>query len=492
MKTLLSLFFFVFFVTFLSAQTELSSFNSTGGGYATSSINDYQSLGINPANLGWKRNDHTMNLGLFEFGFSLYSEALTRSQIANDLYGNPVTLDMQGKKDAAAAFTDARMFGTASLMWVGFSYQDEEIGGIAFSVRDRFTWHSLLNDNGASYLFLGYNDPYFDSTAFENGGQVGYRSRAAGVGQVSDIYKGSDYHMLMYREFNLGYGRKVIKNDDFGWYLGINLKYLMGQAMVRYYQKENGELIGNSSLSPGFAIDYSSNGIYDGQVNKLTGNGLKTVGTGFGFDIGTTLEIKQNLKIGLAVNDIGSIKWTKNVYEGRDGGVWRTDTPGLDNYNIFEEGQLIKTDNGPPPFDTTLVGIADLKLKLPMHFRGGISYTFNETIEAGVDTYIPLGDKVPGTFEAPVFSFGTRINPAKWVQLSISVVAGGKFGTNVPFGITFYPLKNEKNTWEIGIASRDMITVFRQSNPTVSYAFGFLRFSFGSKEESTRYLEKDE
>ena len=82
------------------------------------------------------------------------------------------------------------------------------------------------------------------------------------------------------------------------------------------------------------------------------------------------------------------------------------------------------------------------------------------------------------------------VNPANWVQLSMGVVTGGKFGTNVPFGVTFYPIKNDSNTWEIGIATRDMLTLFKQHDPTVSIAFGFLRFSFGSKEESTRYLEE--
>ncbi len=489
MKQILPLFFLTFFAVALSAQTELNSFTSTGSGYATSTINDYQSLGINPANLGWTRNDHSMNIGFFETALSIYSEALTKSQIHNDLYGNPISFngDLTMKGDAAEAFTNTRMFATGSVLLVGFSYQDENIGGFAFNIREKFVWHSLLTENAASYLFLGYSDPYFDSTAIENGEQVGYSTNPQ---QATKIYEGSDYHMIMYTEFNLGYGRKVIKNENIGWYMGINLKYIMGQAMARYYHKDNGELLGNSALSPGFGVEYSGEGVYDGTVNKLEGSGLKTVGSGFGFDIGTTVEIKQKLKIGLAVNNIGYIKWTKNVYKGWDGGVWRIDTPGLDNYNVFDEGQLINTDNGPPPEDTTLVGISDLKLNLPMHFRGGVSYTFNQYIEAGLDAYVPLGEKVPGTYEAPVFGIGVRANPANWVQLSIGVVTGGKFGTNIPLGITFYPLRNDKNTWEVGIATRDMLTLFKQSNPTVSYAFGFLRFSFGAKEESTRYLEE--
>lgn len=480
MNRILCFFLLGFFSNILTAQTELNSFTSTGSGYSTPTITDYESLGINPANLGWTRNDNSMNIGFFEFGGSIYSEPLTKKEIYSDLYSNPITLDYEGKIDAANAFTNTRMISTASVLLVGFSYQDENIGGFAFNIRQRFTWHSLLNENAANYLFLGYNDIYFDSIVFENGDEAGYSTNPQ---YATQLYEGSNNHMLMYTEFNFGYGRKVIKKDNIGWYLGVNVKYILGQAMARYYEEESGKLLANSSLSPGFGVVYSGEGVYDGNVNILDGSGLKTVGNGFGFDIGTTLEIKQKLLVGLAVNNIGYIKWKKNVYEGWDGSVWRIDTPGINNYNIFEEGQLINTDNGPPPLDTTIVGISDLKLNLPLHFRGGISYTFNEYVEAGLDTYFPLGEKVPGSFEAPIYSIGARTNPAEWVQLSIGIVSGGKFGTNVPFGATFYPIRNEKNTWEIGIATRDMLTFFKQDNPTVSYAFGFLRFSFGQLKE---------
>jgi len=427
-----------------------------------------------------------MNLGLFEFAGSIYSEPLTKKQIQHDLINNPITLDMQGKIDAAKSFTDTRMYASGSIMWVGFSYQNEKIGGFAFSIRDRFVWHTFLNESAANFLFLGYNDPYFDSTTFENGDQVGYSTNPQ---KASVVYKGSDQHMLMYREFNLGYGRKIVKNDNFALYLGVNFKYLMGLGMTRYYQDDNGELIASSSLSPGFNVEFTGDGVYDGDVDKLTGSGLKSVGSGFGFDVGLTIEVIKKLKIGLAVNDIGFITWKKNLYEGVDGSVWRIDTPGMDNYNIFSEGQLINTDNGPPPDDTTFVGIKEKKINLPMNFRGGISYRFNDFIEAGFDVYLPLGDKNPGNFEAPVFGLGTKVSPVKWVQLSISVVNGGKFGTNVPLGISFFPINNDNTIWEVGLASRDMLSFFKQVNPTVSYAFGFLRFTFGSKEKSARYLE---
>jgi len=40
------------------------------------------------------------------------------------------------------------------------------------------------------------------------------------------------------------------------------------------------------------------------------------------------------------------------------------------------------------------------------------------------------------------------------------------------------------NKWEFGIASRDAITFFKKDNPTISAAFGFLRFKLGKVEES--------
>ncbi|MCK4676878.1 MAG: hypothetical protein KAT48_01985, partial [Bacteroidales bacterium] len=163
MKKFLLLFIFFFLFGFLSAQTEISSFNATGAGYSTTFLTDYQCLGVNPANLGWTRNQHSINLGFFEFAASLYSEPLTKSEIYNDLIGNPITLDMNGKINAADKFTNTRIYGSGSVLWFGFSYQNEEIGGFAFSIRERGVWNSVLNDKAADFLFLGYNDPYFDS-----------------------------------------------------------------------------------------------------------------------------------------------------------------------------------------------------------------------------------------------------------------------------------------------------------------------------------------
>ena len=129
----------------LSAQTQLTAFNATGAGYATTRVSDYQSLGINPANLGWMQSK--INFGMLEFNGLVFSEQLTTGQIINDLFDNTVRFSLAEKNDAARSFTDTRLFGNGSVMYLGISYQDEKFGGLAFNVRERLVWQSVFNQN---------------------------------------------------------------------------------------------------------------------------------------------------------------------------------------------------------------------------------------------------------------------------------------------------------------------------------------------------------
>lgn len=70
------------------SQLDGGAFNSTGSGFTVVSLNDYQCLGVNPANLGWQKNNHNMHTGFFEFGLSIYSEPLSKSMVYKDLIGN--------------------------------------------------------------------------------------------------------------------------------------------------------------------------------------------------------------------------------------------------------------------------------------------------------------------------------------------------------------------------------------------------------------------
>ncbi|MBC8315370.1 MAG: hypothetical protein H8E51_07685, partial [Bacteroidetes bacterium] len=115
-----------------------------------------------------------------------------------------------------------------------------------------------------------------------------------------------------------------------------------------------------------------------------------------------------------------------------------------------------------------------------MNLRAGATYLINDKVEVGIDSYIPVRKDIPGRYEKAMMGLGVHYDPAKWIQLSLGVVTGGNIGTNLPVGVSFFPIRKEHTTWQIGFATRDVISFFKSKNPTISFAFGFLRFSFGT------------
>lgn len=472
MKKIIASLLFFLSVSAGYSQMEVSAFNATGGGYSTTFLTDYQCIGVNPANLGWTWNKNSMNLGFMETAVGIYSEPLTRKQVWGDLFNENINLDSTGKSLAASDFSNKLLWAQAGVTWFGFSYQHEKIGGFAFSIRDRMLWSTQLNDSASAFLFQGYNyRTYFDSIT--NPGTDSTTGYSSDPRMAATVYMGSKLHALWYREYNFGYGRKIIEKEDFTWYGGFALRYIAAYGGYQYLQ-DGSNADAFSAFSPLFEVNYN-----EPTPSKINKTGLKRVGDGFGFDVGFTFLIKKKIKVGLAINDIGWITYNGNVYQGNNVNLYEIRTAGIDNYNIFAQGQLLVADN--KPGDPSMwTGLEKKKMSLAMNFRGGASYEINEKVEVGIDSYIPLNKDIPGRYEKAMMGLGVHYDPAKWVQLSLGMVTGGDVGTNLPFGVTFYPVRKDAVTWQIGLATRDMISFFNSKNPTVSFAFGFMRFSFGT------------
>jgi hypothetical protein len=451
------------------AQTEINSFNTTGRGYSTSVLSDYQCLGINPANLGWSVDNHAIGLGIGETGLTLYTNALNKDQVTNQLFNSNVHLTLGEKIDAASSFSDTRLIMQAAITELGISYTNKKIGGFALSVRDRVFWNTVLDHNAAQFLFMGYHAPYFDSLVVHNGDTTGYSKNPK---PASLVYGNTSIQFVWYREFNLGYGRQIIDNDKISLYGGIGLKYLVGYGAIEFMQ-DKGNITAFSSLGPEFNINYNAP-----TPSEMSGSGLKSVGSGFGVDVGLTLKILKKITIGLSVTDIGSITWKGNVYQVKDVNIYKITTGGIDNYNIFNAGSLIKTD-GMPGEGTLWEGLSSKTVKLPTQFRAGGSYSPIPMLEVGFDAIVPLNTKVPGSYDQPLFGLGGMIQPIKWVGISLGMVTGGNAGFNIPAGLTFYPIRNNGFSWELGLATRDVTIFFKNRDIMASVAFGFLRFNIG-------------
>ena len=468
-----SIFLIVFLIFIISSdftysQTQSGAFSVTGAGYSTSVVTDYQCVGLNPANLGWKRNNHLMNIGFGETELSVYSEPLKR-QFVNELFNADKVFTSEEKQQAVEDFTNTKLQFEGNIGGIGVSFQDEKIGGFAFTVKERLMWDSNLNEESSDILFRGYHADYFDEVYFDEqtGDTTGISTNPQ---KITELFEGTSLQMIWFREYNFSYGRSIIKKDHFSIYGGIGLKYLQGYSYFNYSYKD-GVLSAISALNPTLGVDYDTP-----SPSKIENNEYQKIGQGFGFDIGISALIYERFRIAFSITDIGSITWDGNVYTGEDANLIDIQSAGINNYNIFA-----LDDNA--AFDNLKwggwEGLEDKTTKLPMNMRAGGAFMMNDVFEFGTEFYIPLNE-MPGSYDKLIFGVGTRIMPTKWFRGSIGIVSGGATGTGIPVGVSFFPFNNESFTWEMGIAVRDVTSYFSNSNPTLSFAMGFLRFSFGN------------
>lgn len=473
----------------LFAQIEYSSFTSTGRGGATTFATDYQAVGINPANLGWSNiYKKKVTMGYAEMTYSIYSEALTRTDLRSTIGGmikgdSAAKFTQQQKIDAAKDFTNSGFSINADLGSFGFAFQNEKVGGIAFRINDRFQWYSKLGQTASEILFLGFNAPYFDSLLYfdgvdtvtienyQNMSQDSLQNVIIGKANVpellSQVMNGSVMTMSWMREYNLSYGRKIFGDSSFALYGGVGIKFFQGMAYLDI-NAENGDLQAFSSMSPAFNIDYGTASSVNPSTVTQSGNFPKPVGHGFGFDFGINAVIKGKLKIGVALTNVGSMTWDGNVYTVKDTLLYDADNPGLENYNLVSQIGDIAGEDGLFQWD----GLTSRKIQLPTTYRVGASLEIGKIANVGFDLIVP-GNNEPGNFQGAVFGFGGDISPAKWVRFSAGFLTGGNYDFQIPLGVT---LIAPDGRWEGGIASRDIVTFFTQNGPTLSMSFGFLRF----------------
>lgn len=478
------------------SQTEYSAWPSTGKGVSTAFATDYHCLGINPANLGWKRyDDKSFTMGSSEFGVSVYSESLGKQDLRDNIWAVVVsreldTLSYDQKISAAEGFASDFSFNWDYNMF-GFSYQNEKFGGIGFSVRTSASWNSSFGSQFSDLLFRGkYNNNYFDSLQYWNGndtvmianyGNVSPDSSANvlnGVASVplpiSEIMDGTSLRLSLNREFHLGYGRRLlnIKDTVFSLYGGVGFKYIQGIAMMNL-SSENGQLTMNSAFSPGFDLDYGAAALTN--PSYIASNGYQffksPVGNGYGVDFGATASFFNTLHLSAAVTNIGSITYTTNVFTVRDTLLVDYSSAGIKDMNVsnsvgemLEEGGILE-----------LRGQDEYKISLPGTFRLGARFDIGNVARIGAEAVAPFND-VPGSIDG--FAWGLGGEVLLWrgqLQLMAGLTGGGGYDFQVPLGINF---AFGGGAYEVGVASRDALTFFLNNEPTISMAFGFARARF--------------
>ncbi len=487
----------VVFATAFSAnsQTQGVAFPTVGKGVATPFVTDYHCLGINVSGLGWGTGyeGKRFTMGSSEFGFGIYSDSLTSDKLKNltkTLWSqarnkNQTPIDYQAQAAAAADYAQAGISINVDFNWAGFSFQSEKFGGIAFNVRENYQWYSKLNQQTTDLLFRGKLSSYFDSltvvfgtdtTTIANNANLSSDTLGAVINgniavplKLSDITRGSSVKMVWNRSYNFGYGRKIIGKDSvFVLYGGIGGRVIQSMAMFNLESDDNG-LYMYSSISPSFDINYGN--VSGSNVLNYKGGIPPAVGTGYGVDLALSAILFSKLKVAVAVNNIGAVTYTRNVYTVKDTLFGNFSLAGLDAANITNSVNQLLRDGGL----LTLQGEEKFKMANAADFRFGASFEPFKQLRFGFDLVAPLNIDNPGSIQNAIFSFGGDIRPVKWLSLSAGYYGGGIYKNNIPVGITFI-LKD--GAYECGISSRDALTFFTKNSNSISTAFGFARFRF--------------
>lgn len=476
------------------SQTQGVAYTAVGKGVATTFLTDYHCLGINNSALGWGTGfkDKRFTTGSTEFNLGIYSDSLSverlrelykavRQDIAGDEENQP---DWDRQKQYAADYMRSGIAMDANFNWLGFSFQSKTFGGIAVNIQESYNWYSRLNEETTNLIFEGKFAQYFDSLTVVFGNDTSRISNYDGISQdtldhvilgtisnpldLSQITKGSELKMNWNRYYNFGYGRKILGNDStFALYAGIGGRYIQSMAMLSL-ESDGDNVYMYSSLSPFYDINYGA----ITNINDITQSGAipKVVGNGYGVDLSASAILFGKLKIGAAVNNIGSVTYTRNVYKVRDSILGDMKLDGLSNYNITNAANMLLEDGG----ILSLEGQEKYTVKNAATMRLGASINL-DIVNVGIDVIAPFNADNPGSLQNAVISVGGDIRPVRWLAISAGYYGGGIYKHNIPMGINFIL---GGGTYEFGISSRDALSFIFDGANSVSTAFGFARVRF--------------
>ncbi len=471
-------FFFACFAISAQAQTEASDYSRIGfAGFLTTTVSDYQSVGINPANLGFRPQPEVFDLStpmepgleirkrpisisLLEGGISLHSDALDRSGLFDMItQTSSGSFTPEDKARAAEAFIDKAVRFSVDLITLGVSYQSDNWGGVAVTVRERMSGTYLFSEGASRLAFEGRHYSYFDSS------DVNFFGDTVGISTdpktYSELFDGTRISTLWFREIGLSYGLKVADFEEVQIYAGAGGKYLLGYAFLDA-RVTNGQLQARSSISPLFGVSYGK----AVTPSAISGDEFVPVGTGWSMDFGLTVRY-NDFSFAASVVDIGEILWDGNVYQAEDTILNGMTSEGFNSYNLFEEAPKITGEGNYFRWG----GLVESTSRLPARVRLGSSWQWNKNWRFGFDAIFPVNSEA-GSLDEPIVSVGADWRPLPWLRAGFGMGGGGNMGLFMPVSVLFSVLDG---VWELGISSRDVLTYVLTSRPVLSVVVGVAR-----------------
>lgn len=437
------------------------------GGAANGVVKDWECIGINPANLGWKKN-HDFSISSLIVGISVQSRALDYVQLKNAIMNPADTFSKTDKKLFADLFTcQDGLNMQANIDWLAFSFKVPKVGGFAINIRDRSFGHISMNQNASDVLFNGVNaDVFKDTLNF--------------LKNISTLFDGTKISYMHYREMNFAYGTKLFglggtkDSSKISFYGGLGFKYLWGLGDFETIV-ENGVLTGHSALSSKSGVDYGS---IKNFTPETTSGLFPSVGTGSAFDLGLGVAVGK-MKITVSAIDIGKINWDKNVLVTDDTLLPKPSQfnfSGINSWNVAGQIGNMFNDSGVVHFRPG----AAYSTQMLSKFRLGIGYEFTRRFVIGADIILPMSDN-PANLENAFVACGMELELATNLAFSLGVAGNSNYGFSMPFGLK---LGHFFQIMEVRLATNDLLTYLSPGkNPNISLAMSLFCFNYDKKKK---------
>ena len=286
------------------------------GSCATAYNSGVYAIGTNPANLSLDTSKFQVTPFVPGLGIKLTNSYFSINEYAKyfrPCNESPKTLSVQDKADILQIFSDRSSFFILSNS-VYFSmvyYPSDKIGAFGLSLSDYVALNAAIPSDLMDLVLFG--------------------------NKVGSTYSFSDLNIQSWylRSLNFSYSRefeikksKILKSAN----VGIGLKYVWGfayagidYALGTLTTGKFNELTGradaraNVAVSDDFGYYYTIDSTSQNrQIKWNSRNGSasafpKPAGSGYGVDVGLTLNFVNSLRISMAITDIGKIKWTENA-----------------------------------------------------------------------------------------------------------------------------------------------------------------------------------
>lgn len=389
----------------------------------------------------------TLSTSWAQRNYAFYSfQNLTQSHYYNPAMGSnykvnvSLPLPMQSIGFLNSGFTINSMFTTGSddslyfdpesflggmkkINYLDLSLQNEFFG-LGLNVGKNYFSFSAI---GRTYSSFAYTKDFMELVFQGNGGDnLGRRMSMDGMGLTLNAYM----------EYALGFKREI--NDKLT--VGGRIKFLSGIMNVTTKESKLGITTDEEdfSITIDGALDLRTSGFVPFISDSIQGSSIESRIFGFqnsgtAFDFGGTYAITDKLKVNASLLDLGSIKWTEDVYNYKREDVSYTFN-GVDLNRVIKDSTYNFEEEVKDTLSKILVAEKNndaYRQALPTRIIIGGQYEITKQLAVNSTLFSDFSN---GRYR-PALVIGGTFGLANWLKLSMNYMAASGNAGNIGMGM---------------------------------------------------------